>query len=231
MFTFCFSIKWFFSISDEILGDDDLRDVDAVFESLLNSTFDENVGGRQHKSRREGGVTSSRQARSKSGHPLLQHEQQQHQQQQLQQHQQQVGSGSKSDLSKSEKRKSGGGGRTSSVTRKPSKSKLVAGEVKAVHIQQQQQQELQRSHSHGNSMLAAHIEQRRAGEEAIFKKIADPVAALPTSHTKKYLPRQQTWAGAGPGSPVPHLGQGPAAPHTPSPTLSEYDTCDPWDDY
>merc|ERR1719219_2985763 len=29
------------SISDEILGDDDLKDVDAVFESLLNSTFQE----------------------------------------------------------------------------------------------------------------------------------------------------------------------------------------------
>ena len=78
-------------------------------------------------------------------------------------------------------------------------------------------------------MLASHIEQRRAGEEAIFKKIADPVAALPTSHTKKYLPRQQTWGAAGPGSPTQHMGQG--ATHTPSPTLSEYDTCDPLDDY
>ena len=29
------------SISDEIIGDEDLRDVDAVFESLLNSTFSE----------------------------------------------------------------------------------------------------------------------------------------------------------------------------------------------
>lgn len=30
------------SISDEIIGDEDLRDVDAVFESLLTSTFSEN---------------------------------------------------------------------------------------------------------------------------------------------------------------------------------------------
>jgi hypothetical protein len=201
------------------LGEDDLRDVDAVFESLLNNTFDEKSG--RHLSRREKSMTASRQARSKSGHPLLQEAAL-------------LGNAPKVEMSKSEKRKSGG--RTSSVTRKPSKSKLVAGEVKAVHIQQQQQQQqpqqpqqqLERSHSHGNSMLAAHIEQRRAGEEAIFKKIADPVAALPTSHTKKYLPRQQTW-GAGPGSPAPNLGHGSA--HTPSPTLSEYDTCDPWDDY
>ena len=36
------------SISDEILGDDDLKDVDAVFESLLNSTFQEiQARGRQ----------------------------------------------------------------------------------------------------------------------------------------------------------------------------------------
>ena len=29
------------SISDEIIGEEDLRDVDAVFESLLHSTFSE----------------------------------------------------------------------------------------------------------------------------------------------------------------------------------------------
>jgi hypothetical protein len=168
-------------------------------------------------SRREAAAgQASRHARSKSSHPLLQLQQQESAPA--------ICNAPAQALTKSEKRKSSG--RTSSVTRKPSKCKLVAGEVKAVHIQQQQQQELQRSHSHGNSMLAAHIEQRRAGEEAIFKKIADPVAALPTSHTKKYLPRQQTW---GAGSPTQHLGQGPN--HTPSPTLSEYDTCDPWDDY
>ena len=205
------------SISDEILGDDDLRDVDAVFESLLNSTFDDpSSTARHHMSRREASAgQASRQTRSKSSHPLLQL-----------QHHESAPAISNAPAQAVTKRKSSG--RTSSVTRKPSKCKLVAGEVKAVHIQQQQQQEqqLQRSHSHGNSMLAAHIEQRRAGEEAIFKKIADPVAALPTSHTKKYLPRQQTW---GSGSPTQHLGQGPN--HTPSPTLSEYDTCDPWDDY
>ena len=51
----------------------------------------------------------------------------------------------------------------------------------------------------------------------------DPLGSLPTSHTKKYLPRQQTWAGPQ-GSTPPPL-------HTPSPTQSEYESCDQWDDY
>ena len=38
----------------------------------------------------------------------------------------------------------------------------------------------------------------------------DPLASLPTSHTKQY-----------------HKNFG----DSPSPTQSEYDTCDPWDDY
>ena len=46
------------------------------------------------------------------------------------------------------------------------------------------------------------------------KQSFDPVAALPTSHTKQYSKNF--------GSPPPH---------SPSPSQSEYDTCDPWDDY
>ena len=42
----------------------------------------------------------------------------------------------------------------------------------------------------------------------------DPIAALPTSHNKHY----KNYGGTPP-------------PHSPSPTQSEYDTCDPWDDY
>merc|ERR1712062_196914 len=41
--------------------------------------------------------------------------------------------------------------------------------------------------------------------------LADPLGALPTSHTKKYLPRQQTWASSTPPPPLPQ---------TPSPTQS-----------
>ena len=50
----------------------------------------------------------------------------------------------------------------------------------------------------------------------------DPLGSLPTSHTKKYLPRQQTWAG-------PHGSTPP--PYTPSPTQSEYESCEQFEDY
>ena len=52
------------SISDEILGDDDLKDVDAVFESLLNSTFQEIQARGRESSRGMGGKK-----RSVSSHP------------------------------------------------------------------------------------------------------------------------------------------------------------------
>ena len=42
----------------------------------------------------------------------------------------------------------------------------------------------------------------------------NPLQSLPTSHTKTY-----------------HKNMGSPPPHSPSPSQSEYDTCDPWDDY
>ena len=50
------------------------------------------------------------------------------------------------------------------------------------------------------------------------QKHVDPLASLPTSHSKQY---HRAFSG---GSPPP-------GPHSPSPSQSEYDTCDPWDDY
>ena len=46
----------------------------------------------------------------------------------------------------------------------------------------------------------------------------DPLASLPTSHSRQY---HRTFSGDSP----------PPPPHSPSPSQSEYDTCDPWDDY
>ncbi len=174
------------SISDEILGDDcDLRDVDAVFESLLNNTFEEiQARGREMASVKQGRrgrrSASSHQTPSRIGveSGLL-------------------GSDPKASADNvSGSRKKGGGG-GSSVNRKQSKSKLLAGEVKSV------------INASGDP---------NAGTTSMMSKDgvkADPVGNLPTSHTKKYLPRQMT-------SPPPA---------TPSPTQSEYDTCDPWEDY
>ena len=115
--------------------------------------------------------------------------------------------------------KLGKGGRTSSVTRKPSKSKLVAGEVKVfAQGPTDQRTKLLRQLSSGCEPAAA---------SDMHKLPADPLGALPTSHTKKYpLPRQQTWSGEGGAQQHP---TGP--PRSPSPTQSEYESCDPWDDY
>ena len=74
--------------ADELLSgqdEDDLRDVDAMFESLLNNTFDEG----------EGGSANKRAPNSNSGQQQQQ-QQQQHLQQQQQQRQQQSGTPSPS---------------------------------------------------------------------------------------------------------------------------------------
>jgi len=211
------------SISDEILGDDDLKDVDAVFESLLNSTFQEI----QARGRSADSGASSKKKRSASVHPTSR-----------------VSfSSAESNITgnvpRSESRdlksssniatvaeSSGGGGGVSSssgpkrgtVNRKQSKHKLVAGEVKSAVIV-------------NNSDLTTTPGSGSNTTNTMPNKevLADPLAALPTSHTKKYLPRQQTWAGGSEGGPPsPNL----TLPQTPSPTQSEYDTCpDPWEDY
>merc|ERR1711953_920425 len=134
------------------------------------------------------------------------------------------------------------------VNRKQSKNKLVAGEVKSVipsvvaeTSQQGQPPSENQSQQNNNSMM---------NKKEVLN---DPIAALPTSHNKKYLPRQQTWAS--PSPPPPNLLPPPSSgmmmtpaggggsnttvgalgtlgTQTPSPTQSEYDTCpDPWEDY
>ena len=57
-----------------------------------------------------------------------------------------------------------------------------------------------------------------SSSQLLRQKTFDPLAALPTSQSKQYAGRR----------PPPHspLGDG----HSPSPTQSEYDTCDPWDE-
>ena len=146
--------------------------------------------------------------------------------------------------------------KTSSVTRKPSKSKLVAGEVKLSSIPASVEEHMQsvstRSDNHQQLLRAIGGREEREkvpkdknlksdrkssseNQEGLVVKTApdmykkssgnipnDPLGSLPTSHTKKYLPRQQTWAGPQGSTPPPI---------SPSPTQSEYESCDPWDDY
>ena len=151
--------------------------------------------------------------------------------------------------------------KSSSVTRKPSKSKLVAGEVKLSAIpasveehmrsasstrSEKQKSNLQNQHqplsvdaggcderekvSKDKNLKSDHRKSSSENQEGLktdmYKKSsipADPLGSLPTSHTKKYLPRQQTWAGPQGSTPPPQI--------SPSPTQSEYESCDPWEDY
>ena len=95
--------------------------------------------------------------------------------------------------------------RTSSVTRKPSKNKLVAGEVMA-------------------PMAAMLLQQKQTSTDQ------DPA---PTSMYKG--PQGQKGSGSRlqpPNSnPAVSAGQGRSPARSPSPTQSEYESCDPWDDY
>ena len=237
------------SISDEIIGDEDLKDVDAVFESLLNSTFQEI----QARGRSAEGSDRSKKKRSVSVHPTSRVSFS------SSVAESNVGNSSRSaaaisgaavapaqtalaaqtaqaeaegrDLKSSSTTTAGP--KRGTVNRKQSKHKLVAGEVKSAVIvnNSDPSNSNQIQTGNGNNMPNKEV-------------LADPLGALPTSHTKKYLPRQQTWAGnptsvsAGSSNISPNFSSNPnLLPHpiptqTPSPTQSEYDTCpDPWEDY
>ena len=176
------------SISDEILGEEDLTNVDEAFESLLNSTFQEaQARGRTRSEHSRGG--SKR--RSQSSHPSS-------------------NSARNSEVGSASSLSSAAPGLQQKSSRKSSSNSLTSSSS------------VNRKQSRNKVNIS---DQQPSSSQVMPNKevLADPLGALPTSHTKKYLPRQQTWAS---GTPPPPL------PQTPSPTQSEYDTCpDPWEDY
>ena len=159
------------SISDEILGEDDLKDVDAVFESLLNSTFQEiQTRGRQSSSNR------SSKKRSVSSHPSMARPT--------------ATAAALATPTKSgnlpialESADASTGLRRGTVVQKQAKNKPKAGELKsAVIIQSDKTPPVQRN------------------SEAMPNKeiLADPIGHLPTSQGKRHFSRQQTWANSSP---------------------------------
>ena len=179
------------SISDEILGEEDLTNVDEAFESLLNSTFQEaQARGRTRSEHSRGG--SKR--RSQSSHPSS-------------------SSARNSEVGSVSSLSSAAPGLQQKSSRKSSSNSLTSSS--SVNRKQSR-----------NKVNPNNLSDQQASSSQVMPNkevLADPLGALPTSHTKKYLPRQQTWAS---GTPPPPL------PQTPSPTQSEYDTCpDPWEDY
>ena len=224
------------SISDEILGEDDLRDVDAMFESLLNNTFDESSTGGA-----AAGKVPTRPSLSSSSSSA-------------------AAAAAAARRNNTNKLNSGSSSSSSQSSRinNNSNSSVAHRQPRGDELQQQQQQHQQqkfvnqngltgRSSSNSSASACANnnnnisgsgsrtdsvmsaMEQRRVGEEAIFSSSsASNLSQQQAGKTAKFLPRQQTWAG--------HSGGGAGSllatpPHSPSPTQSEYDTADPWEDY
>ena len=145
------------SITDEAVAEEDLVDIDAEFESLLNSTFEKES--------------------LKASHPV-------------------EGKGYGA---------AGRGGPVNKQTGKLQKSQSFSTAA-LVHNAELRSDQL----IGDQSVISDTMQQINQSMRAGF----DPVAALPSSQGRRK-------GGAG-GTPPPH---------SPSPTQSEYDTADPWDDY
>ena len=182
---------WADGVNDED-DDDELVDVDAEFENLLNRTFEqeslclsENVGlmpGGGAEMRKEGSRTKE----------------------------------SSASNAHSQAEKAGG----------RSGGKKVGGPVNAASSVVRDSEALQHQTSYNaasgstSDVIGVNSSKMFINNNTQFhrQKGFDPLAALPTSQSKQYAGRR----------PPPHspLGDG----HSPSPTQSEYDTCDPWDE-
>jgi hypothetical protein len=154
------------SISDEIMAEEDMVDIDAEFESLLNQTFEKE---------------SRRLMTSEQGH---------------------------GGRRAGEKAESAGGQRRGRGT--------VSMDMSSAGPDSQLQHNLRKSSSFAKSStggdpvnLSPDVAEGKVmfPSPVIRQRNFDPLAALPTSQGRRE-------------------GQ-----HSPSPTQSEYDTCDPWDDY
>merc|ERR1719187_1332217 len=227
------------SITDEILGEEDLQNVDDEFESLLNSTFESETTQRKastvsRQSGSTGGTTRNTEAgvekaatRGKVAHAPSTS--------QRSSFSSSVGTGalggrptaatSSNKASADRKISEPVIGSPASTTKGQIKKSPSAGSHSALKSGQMDQRWVAAEESGNQSRSASEDRATPSGEVSgsgnkSKQKRFDPIAALPTSHTKKYLPRQQSL----------RVGTPPAA-GSPSPTQSEYDTCDQWDDY
>lgn len=189
------------------MDDDDLVDIDAEFESLLTKTF-EKESQKLNKGEKAASITGRGPARSSAGPG---------------------GRGvslditntgrtvsfdasgqTRNKLQKSQSFGFNGSSSTSGSGSSPVRVRQAGREaqVRAVRDRSSSCEDLE-------PVTQARPERRNSKMyQEKHKQIGDPVAALPTSHTKQY-----------------HKNFGTPPPHSPSPSQSEYDTCDPWDDY
>jgi len=166
------------SITDEVLAEEDLIDIDAEFENLLTATFEQESKSASGQDVRDVRFTTAGQQSAKAkgiGSAGVQA--------QPMQHSVRKGNDISNDL------------RLVGKTSKLKKSQSFSAEA------------VGRSSEHS----VVHSDMQQINEH--IKQGFDPVAALPSStnrHQRKNF-----------GTPQ----------HSPSPTQSEYDTADPWDDY
>merc|ERR1712038_33396 len=241
------------SISDEILGDEDLRDVDVVFESLLTSTFSENESSSSMTGSKSASRVHKKDKQLKSGTRKIELGKSSNLGGErignIREEKEDVATGTanrntaSSSQTSISKHAMISNKKTSSVTRKPSKSKLVAGEVKLSAIPASVEEHMQSVTTRSEKQAVNHHQQqqhfrasggceerekvpkdknlkrdRKLSSENqegsvvkdMYKKSSgnipnDPLGSLPTSHTKKYLPRQQTWAGPQGSTPPPPI--------------------------
>jgi len=194
------------SITDDIVADDDLVDIDAEFESLLNSTFEKesrklmtsetqntNTQQRQIEKANVGSAASQRGKRS-SGGP--------------------GGRGISLDMSSEQRHASMHPGKNSRLQKSQSFGCNSLSSIATSIVSRPVRKDRNRSRSSSVERVTP-TEAMYQNSPVLRQKNFDPVSALPTSHTKQY---HKNYSGTPP-------------PHSPSPTQSEYDTCDPWDDY
>jgi len=194
------------SITDDIVADDDLVDIDAEFESLLNSTFEKesrklmtsdtqntNAQHRQFEKANVGAAASQRGKRSSGGLG---------------------GRGVSLDMSSDTRHASVNPGKNSRLQKSQSFGFNSSSSVTSAIIQRSVNKDHQDSRSSSGERVTP-TDTMYQNSPVLRQKNFDPIAALPTSHTKQY---HKNYSGTPP-------------PHSPSPTQSEYDTCDPWDDY
>ena len=156
------------SITDDIMADDDLVDIDAEFESLLNKTFEK-------ESRR---LMTTDQSEAPAGR-------------------------------RGEKAGSQAGGQQRRGRGTVSMDMSSAG----VHFQHN----LRKSNSFGSSSGSGFV---RARDEQPVIEDAAAMYPSPVIRQKNFDPLSSLPSSAG-----------RREAHSPSPTQSEYDTCDPWEDY
>ena len=164
------------SITDEMMGEEeeDLEDIDAEFESLLNKTFEKE--SRRLMTADESEVPGRR-SREKAN---------------------------RQESAGSQTRRGGRGTVSMDMSN-------AAGHF---------QQHLRKSNSIGNSSSGGLLRGSSRDESSVSSEVGGAMYPSPVIRQKNFDP-----VGALPTS------TGRREAHSPSPTQSEYDTCDPWDDY